>query len=270
MNIIVAVVTLTGLGALFGVGLALAAKKFCVQVDPRLDKVYASLPGVNCGACGMAGCMGFAEALIEGKIAVERCVAAEEASREKIAAILGIKAQGKLKTVAVLCCHGGNKRAREKFSYTGLRQCAAANLLMAGPKACNYGCIGFGDCARACPFGAITMDEEGLPLVDEQRCTACGKCVAACPKKLFALLPVTKVYVVRCKSLDFGKKVMEACSAGCIACGKCQKSCPTQAIKVVDNLAVIDYKLCDNRGECFKVCSTKAVAKKEKGVWVNR
>lgn len=36
-----------------------------------------------------------------------------------------------------------------------------------------------------------------------------------------------------------------------------------EAIKVVDNLAVIDYNICDNRGECFRVCPTNAIAKKE-------
>jgi ferredoxin len=114
------------------------------------------------------------------------------------------------------------------------------------------------------------MNEEDLPVVDGNKCTACGVCVAVCPKKLFSLVPTAKTYAVRCKSLDMGKKVMEVCSVGCIACRKCEKACPAGAIKVINNLAVIDYNICDNRGECFKVCPTKAIAVMEDRVWISR
>ena len=267
MNILFPILTLSGLGVAFGAGLAIAAKKFCVVADPRLEKVYAKLPGANCGACGMPGCIGFAEALIQGTCSVERCVVMQEDSRREIAGILGVEARAKVKTVALLHCHGGNKRVKDKFVYTGEGDCIAANLVAGGPKECFYGCIGYGTCARECPFGAISMSREALPVVDENKCTACGVCVAVCPKKLFSLVPASKTYAVRCKSLDLGKKVLEACSVGCIACRKCEKACPIGAIKVINNLAVIDYAICDNRGECFKVCPTKCIAKKEAQVW---
>ena len=263
MNIIVPVLTLSGLGVAFGVGLAIAAKKLCVVSDPRLEEIYAKLPGANCGACGMPGCMGFAEALIQGTCTVERCAVMQDEERAEVAGILGVEAKIKVKLVAVLHCHGGNQRVKDKYIYTGARDCILAHLAEGGPKECFYGCVGYGDCARACPFGAITMNEEDLPVVNENKCTACGACVAICPKKLFSLVSVSKTYAVRCKSLDFGKKVLDVCSVGCIACRKCEKACPTGAIKVINNLAVIDYTICDNRGECFKVCPTKSIAKKK-------
>lgn len=270
MEILVPILTLGTLGLLFGIGLALASKKFCVVTDPRLEKIYEELPGANCGACGMPGCMGFAEGLIQGTCAVERCVVSEEEARQGIAEILGVEAKTKVKQVAILHCHGGSKRAKDKFVYEGIKDCIAANLVMGGPKACVYGCIGYGTCVRACPFGAITMNEEDLPIVDEDKCTACGKCVAVCPKGSFSLAPVEKTFAVRCKSLDLGKQVMEACSVGCIACRKCEKACPTGAIKVIDNLAVIDYNICDNRGECLKACPVNTIACKEKRIWRNK
>lgn len=269
MDILIPVLSLGGLGMIFGVGLALAAKKLCVVTDKRLEEIYNKLPGANCGACGMPGCMGFAEGLIKGTYTIERCAVTQEEERKEIAEILGVELKTKVKTVAVLYCHGGKNRAKDKYNYNGIKDCIAANQVMGGPKACAFGCIGYGTCAAACPFGAITMNEEDLPVVNEDKCTACGKCVAICPKKLFSLAPVNKIYVVRCKSLDIGKRVLEVCSVGCIACRKCEKACPTGAIKVIDNLAVIDYNICGNRGECFRVCPTNCIARKENKVWTN-
>ncbi|MDD5246506.1 MAG: RnfABCDGE type electron transport complex subunit B [Candidatus Omnitrophica bacterium] len=270
MIILATILTLSGLGLIFGIGLAFASKKFCVVTDPRLEKVYNKLPGANCGACGSPGCMGFAEGLIHGSCSVNGCTVVKDNVRQEIAGILGVKAEKTVKTAAVLHCHGGKSRAKDKYVYQGVRDCIAANLLQQGPKACVYGCIGYGTCARICPFGAIKMGEDNLPVVDENKCTACGKCVAICPKQLFSLVEVTKSYAVRCRSLDLGKKVSDVCSVGCIACRRCEKACPVKAIKIIDNLSVIDYNICENHGECFKVCPTSSIARKEKTVWSNK
>ncbi|MFA4842260.1 MAG: RnfABCDGE type electron transport complex subunit B [Candidatus Omnitrophota bacterium] len=267
MEILTAILTLGALGAIFGVGLAIASKKFAVHIDPRLEKIQGLLPGSNCGTCGGAGCFGFAESVLSGKLPVDACRVSEDEVKEQIAKLLGKKIEKKVKKTALLHCHGGNKRVKDKFNYSGIEDCVAANLVLQGPEACVFGCIGFGTCARACPFGAITMNEEELPVVNIDKCTACGKCVAACPKFLFSLAPVTKTYAVRCKSRDMGKAVMEVCAVGCIACGKCEKACPTGAMKIIDNLAVIDYHICDNRGECFRVCPVNTIAKKENKDW---
>lgn len=261
MEIIIPVLGLGSLGLLFGAGLAVASKRLAVKVDPRLERIHGLLPGTNCGACGGAGCFGFAESLLSGKTSIEACRVSEEDVKEEIAEILGKKLEKKVKLVATLHCNGGTK-VKDRFLYQGINDCVSANLVLGGQKSCVYGCLGFDTCSKVCPFDAIKMSDEDLPVVNEDKCTACGKCVAICPKKLFSLVPVTKTFAVRCKSLDLGKKVMEVCSVGCIACRKCEKACPTGAIKIIDNLAVIDYNICDNRGECFKVCPTKTILKK--------
>jgi len=137
-----------------------------------------------------------------------------------------------------------------------------ANLVLGGQKECIFGCLGFFDCVRSCPFEAI-FTREGLPVIFEERCTGCGKCVEVCPKRLFSLVPTDRRYYILCRSKDFGKKVLDVCSVGCIGCGKCKKTCSVGAICIVDNLATIDYNKCNDCGECFKVCPTKAIKVKE-------
>lgn len=258
MEIIIPILTLSSLGLVFGAGLALAAKKFCVEEDPRLSGILSSLPGANCGACGKAGCIGFAESLIQGECSINSCAITEAEERKKISHILGVELEEKVKTIAVLHCGGGNK-VKDRFIYNGPKTCAAANLVMGGQKECVYGCLGFGDCEKVCAFDAIKMSAEGLPVVDAAKCTACGKCVAACPKKLFTLAPITSPVYVACRSLDLGKDTKAVCPVGCIACKLCEKACKFDAIHVINNVAVIDYHKCTSCGECVKVCPTKAI-----------
>ena len=262
MEIIIAILVLGCLGLLFGLGLAVASKKFCVVTEPHLEKIVSCLPGANCGACGMPGCMAFAQSLIKGENSLGSCRVMEEEARKKAAEILGVKLETQIKQIVVLHCGGGNK-VRDRFQYNGLRDCVAANLVLRGQKECEFGCLGFDTCERACPFGAISMSKEGLPVIDVKKCRACGKCVEICPKGLFSLIPVAgKVYVV-CSSHDIGRDTRAACPVGCIACRKCEKVCSVGAIKVVDNLAVIDYNKCTSCGECVKVCPTKCIMMSE-------
>ncbi|MBU0548792.1 MAG: RnfABCDGE type electron transport complex subunit B [Candidatus Omnitrophica bacterium] len=258
LEIVAAILVLGSLGLLFGLGLAIASKKFCVAVDPHLEKIISCLPGANCGACGMPGCMGFAQSLLKGEVALNSCRAIDEDSRKKVARILGVELQARVRQVAVLHCAGG-KKVGDKFQYNGLEDCLAADLVLGGGKECVYGCLGFVTCKEVCPFEAITMSSEALPVVAPLKCRACGKCVEACPKKLFSLIPASSSVVVACNSHDTGRDVQAVCPVGCIACRKCEKACKFDAIHVVDNLAVIDYNKCTSCGECVKVCPTKCI-----------
>ena len=249
------------LGLVFGLGLAYTLKLFRIDIDPTVALIITKLPGANCGACGKAGCSGFAEALARGEVEPSGCVAATAASRAAIAEILGKSDTAKTKKIATVLCNGG-KAAVDKYEYNGIRSCKAASLLFGGYKACSFGCLGLGDCVRACPFGAMKMSDSGLPEVDPKKCTACGRCVTACPKGLIKLLPADKLYYVKCSSTDPGAIVAKACRAGCIACKKCEKACPELAIKVASNLSGIDWGKCKNIGKCFEVCPTKVIARR--------
>ncbi|MFB3919473.1 electron transport complex protein RnfB [Candidatus Velamenicoccus archaeovorus] len=260
-SIIASIATLCGLGIFFGFVLAYAAKKFHVPVDPTIERILAKLPGANCGSCGKAGCMGFAQALLAGELDLHSCSVAATENKKDIAAILGLSLEEKAKKVSCLHCCGGN-HAKDKFLYDGIKDCLAASLVLGGQKECAYGCLTYGTCVKACPFDAIEMTGEGFPRVIESKCTACGICVNVCPKGLYTLIPFepekAKIYVA-CTSNDSGKVVMSVCGVGCIACRRCEKACPHGAVAVIDNLARIDYDKCTGCLECAKVCPTKVI-----------
>jgi RnfABCDGE-type electron transport complex B subunit len=258
MEILIPILTLGFLGLIFGIGLAVASKRFAVHTDPRLEKIVGLLPGSNCGACGGAGCFGFAESILSGKLNIDACRVSQEAVKEQIAKLLGKTVEKKVKRIAVLHCNGGQK-VKDRFIYQGIEDCVAANLVLGGQKECVWGCLEFGTCVKVCPFGAIKMSSEGLPIVDAAKCKACNKCVQVCPKKLFTLVPVTHNVYVACSSGDSGKDTKAVCPVGCIACKLCEKACKFDAIHVIDNLAVIDYNKCTSCGECVKVCPMKTI-----------
>lgn len=263
-GVLTAILSVGGLGLIFGVGLALAAKRFAVRVDPRVEEILEALPGANCGACGYAGCLGFAQAVVEGKAPVDGCMPGGAAVARELGKIMGEEVGEGIKKTAFVQCRGGRDKAKQKFSYQGLENCGAASLISGGPKACRYGCLGFGDCVKVCPFDAIRMGEDGIPVVDDEKCTGCGLCVQACPRRIITLLPTSQKVFVGCISKDKGGLVRKTCTVGCIGCGICAKKCPSEAITIEDNYAWFDYDKCINCGICAYVCPTKAIVDKVK------
>ncbi|HNW39071.1 MAG TPA: RnfABCDGE type electron transport complex subunit B [Candidatus Omnitrophota bacterium] len=262
MEILIAILILGILGLVFGIGLAIASKKLAVTINLKLDQVQHLLPGSNCGACGNPGCFGFAESLVNGQGQVDNCRVCSDESREKIAEILGLALVKQNKKIATVHCNGGS-RVKDKYLYDGVHDCIAANLVLGGQKTCVFSCLGFGTCVKACPFGAISMSEQNLPVVDKIKCRSCNKCVLSCPKKIFSLVSITNSVYVACSSTDPGKDVKSICPVGCIACKLCEKACKFDAIHVVDNLAVIDYHKCTSCQECVKVCPAKTIMVRE-------
>ena len=123
---------------------------------------------------------------------------------------------------------------------------------------CQYGCLGFGNCVKKCPEGAIHI-ENGVAKVDRERCIGCGVCLQACPKGVIELLPKDSAILVSCSNKDKGARTREACNIGCIGCKICEKNCPEGAIHVNGNVSVIDYEKCIGCGICAEKCPRKII-----------
>ncbi|MDP2911781.1 MAG: RnfABCDGE type electron transport complex subunit B [Candidatus Omnitrophota bacterium] len=236
---LIPILTMSIMGLLFGLGLAYASKIFRVEIDPKIDMIMRALPGANCGACGMAGCASLAEAIAHGKAEITSCAPGGQEVCDKIAGILGVGAKVKHKKTARVRCNGG-KRSADKYIYQGVKKCYAATLLAGGNKECRFGCLGFGDCVGVCSFDAIHLNENNIPVVSADKCTACGKCVHACPRKIIILEKTNDKIYVKCLSRDKGTAVKPICPVGCIGCKICEKLSGGVFI-VENNLSRADY-----------------------------
>ena len=180
-GILIASLTVAVIGLLGAVLLVVASKVFAVTEDERAKEVELALPGANCGACGYAGCSAYAKAVVEGA-PVNQCVPGGAVAAEKISAIMGVEAGDATEYKAMVACQGDLDHTKKRYEYHGIPSCAACNVLYNGDSSCPFGCLGFGDCARACKFGAIQI-VNGIARVDREKCTGCGVCVEKCPKK---------------------------------------------------------------------------------------
>ncbi len=258
--ILTPVLLVVAMGFVFAVILTIAAKVFFVPVDETVIKLREQLPGANCGGCGFAGCDDYASALAadpEG-VGPNKCPVGGADCAAALAAILGMEAGSAEPQVATVMCNGNAQAVKSLLEYQGLTTCSAASTLYGGMNQCKYGCLGLGDCTRACNFDAIKICD-GVAVVARDLCTGCGACASACPKHVIRIAPAKNKVVVQCHSEDKGAVTRKACSNGCIACGKCTKVCKFEAITVENNHAYIDPEKCKNCGLCAKECPTGAI-----------
>ena len=263
MDIIIAIAILGGLGLVFGLVLAAASKVFHVETDPRLEQLNAALPGANCGGCGYAGCGGYAEAVLKGEARIGLCASGGDECAQIMGEVMGVKVEAMTKKVALVRCSGYHRvdesgkatGSRIKAHYEGFHDCLAATKVGGnGPLACKFGCLGFGNCVKMCKYGALSI-VDGVAKVDPEKCTGCMACTTACPRDLIVGVNADQHVVIACNSTAKGAVTVRGCTQGCIGCGLCVKICPHDAIRVEDNLAVIDHDKCNNCGLCAVVCT---------------
>ncbi len=259
-----AIVVLGVIGLLAAVLLYVAATRFKVEEDPRIAEIEELLPGANCGGCGLTGCHAFAVAVrnattLEGL----NCVVAGEEGMGRVARAVGLDpARGARKVATVKCANSCEVRQPTTY-YDGVASCAIENSLYQGETDCVFGCLGGGDCVAACQFDAIFIPEgEGIPVVDPDKCTACGACVKKCPRGVLELQvwhKDTPNVRVACNNRNRGPLAMKDCSVSCIGCMKCTRVCESEAVKVSDFLAHIDSEKCVGCEKCVEACPRHSI-----------
>jgi len=259
MNLLLPILIVAAVGLISGLGLAFASKVMEVPSNEGAEEIEALLPGVSCGACGYAGCAGYAEALSAGDTRnVALCAPGGNETAEALAELTGFEAGSPIPAAAVVLCRGNHASAELKHGYAGARSCKMAVQLFGGAKECGFGCIGYGDCAAVCPYNAVRICD-GVAHIDPAQCRACGMCIKECPKNIIALLPLdTARAAVLCVSQD--KRTKSLCSSGCTGCMRCKKVCECDAVTVENFCARIDGKKCIACGKCIEVCPAKCVA----------
>ena len=254
MHILIPILAVMAIGLICGAGLSIASSVMKVEEDERFPAIRECLPGANCGACGFSGCDGYAHALIEKPgTKANLCVPGADAVAEKLSAILGVEAEDVIEHVAVIRCDGTCDVTSANHTYHGISSCKAAKLFFGGGGSCTFGCIGLGDCARACPNDAIIF-KRGIARINADMCMGCGLCAKACPQQIIELLPDIAKVAVMCSNKDKGSITRKNCLMGCTGCKRCEKNCKQGAITVTDNLARIDYSKCTGCRECLEIC----------------
>lgn len=258
-GIITALIVVGATGLLIGLFLGVAGEKLKVEVDEREELITGLLPGNNCGGCGFPGCSGLAAAIVKGEAAVSGCPVGGAAVAEKIAEVMGVAAGDSVPMTAFVKCQGDCDKALQSYEFIGDKSCTMQKYMPSGgSKMCTHGCLGGGDCVKACQFGAISI-VNGIAKVDEAKCKACSKCVAACPRNLIELIPANAAYRAACSSTDRGAVAAKTCKNACMGCTICQRNCPEKAVTVENNLAHIDYEKCVECGLCESKCPKKVI-----------
>ncbi|MBO5416393.1 MAG: RnfABCDGE type electron transport complex subunit B [Clostridia bacterium] len=252
--ILLAVIVVCSIGILCAVVLVIAARFFSVEENEKIGAIRECLPGANCGACGYAGCDGYAKALAEEEgIKTNLCIPGGDGAARQISEILGVEFEDVVEQVAVVHCYGDCNHTSHKMDYDGIQSCQAAKMFYGGAGKCSFGCIGLGDCVGVCPNNAICI-ENGIAHIDTRKCIGCGLCAKTCPQKLITVMADVESVLVTCNNREKGAVARQKCSNACIGCKMCVKNCPSGAISVEDNLARVDYEKCTNCGECAKHC----------------
>jgi Na+-translocating ferredoxin:NAD+ oxidoreductase subunit B len=242
----ISVLSLGSIGLLFGIILSFLDKKLQVFEDPKVKEVNRRLPGINCGACGFAGCLAYSKAAVKENSLLGGCKPGGEEVNKSVASVLKVEDSGFQKQKVVVLCQAGQDQKKQSFIYSGPRACFLAQQSLGGID-CKYGCLGLGDCLKVCPTQALSLDKLKVT-VDYDKCIGCGKCVQVCPRGILELVEagLSQYYFVACKNPEKALDTKKVCSAGCIGCGICARLVKDSPFHLEEGLAKIEVNRLKN------------------------
>ena len=131
----------------------------------------------------------------------------------------------------------------------------------AGCNACATNIVAGNAPVNACPVCAGDQVSRIAAIMGVEVTTAERRVASAevCPRDLIVSVPYASDILVRCNNKDKGAVAKNYCTVSCIGCKLCEKNCEQGAIKVVENRAMIDYKLCTSCGVCVAKCPRKLI-----------
>jgi Na+-translocating ferredoxin:NAD+ oxidoreductase RNF subunit RnfB len=260
LKVVYSFASVAGLGILLGLGLAVASRLLKIKRDKRIEELENVLPGINCGACGYAGCASYAEAIVTEGDELTKCSPGGASVAEELARYMGVTIEvSDEKLVAQVHCRGGRDRTKRQFSYEGLEDCNGIYIVYNGDKECKFGCLGYGSCIKVCPVDAIDYTKDGLVWVDKDVCISCGKCIDVCPTGVMQWIPYDADDDGGCSSTDKGAQVKKYCEVGCIGCKLCAKKSPEGGYVIENFLSRIDYAQSGDRSEGAAACPTNCI-----------
>ena len=130
------------------------------------NRVHAALPQTQCTRCGYPDCMAYAEAIAQGKAAINQCPPGGAEGVARLAAITG-------------------QPALSLNTANGLEAPRSVAVID------EAWCIGCTLCLPVCPTDAILGSNKMMHTVMEQHCTGCELCIAVCPVDCISLENVT-------------------------------------------------------------------------------
>ncbi len=166
MQILTAIAAITGLAALFGLILSVAAARLRPAPDPTVDRIDALLPQTQCAQCGYPGCRPYAEAIASGEAGINQCPPGGERTIRALADLLE-------RDPEPLDAAYGTTRETPMVAWIDESRCIGCTL-----------------CIQACPVDAIIGAQRHMHTVLDALCTGCDLCVEPCPVDCIHMRPV--------------------------------------------------------------------------------